>query len=364
MKPCFFKAILLTFLILLIVTIHYSQEKTFKKVFDLTENKKDENYLFWDPASFDIDEEGNIYVADTKNSRIQKYDESGKYIATFGQRGEGPGEFIYPYYIRISSNKIFIFDAGNIRISKFSLEGEFIDSYSAARMFSTAVFDYEGNIYTKVSSPVGLGTARAQTLEKYNSKGDFEFKLGERVYSPSQAVKTVSYETREYRGTGTGYVSLFGSNILCAVDNKNNVYIIYPYNSSKIVKYSPQGTELLSFDPKIEKLKVSEEDKLFLLEKFESFDSINIPKKKPSIMSLDLDDNNNIWIATRDGEDQGEIQFHVLSEEGEYLYKAIIATKNPRNAKRIRIRKDNIYILYKSEVEDVRFIKYNIIGNN
>ena len=306
MKINICKIVLLIFVILLTVTIQYSQEKTVKKVFDLTENKKDENYLFWDPASFDIDEEGNIYVADTKNSRIQKYDESGKYIATFGQRGEGPGEFIYPYYIRISGDKIFIFDAGNIRISNFSLEGEFIDSYSAAKMFSTAVFDYEGNIYTKVSSPVGLGTARAQTLEKYNSKGDFEFKLGERVYSPpSQAVKTVYKETRDYRGTGTGYVSLFGSNILCAVDNKNNVYIIYPYNSSKIVKYSPQGTELLSFDPKIENLKVSEEDKLFLLEKFESFDSINIPKTKPSITFIDLDDNNNIWNATRNRETQG-----------------------------------------------------------
>ncbi len=254
MKINISKIVLLILVNLLAVSIQFSQEKTIKKEFELTEGRKDENYLFWDPASFDIDEKGNIYIADTKNSRIQKFDNKGKYTKTIGQNGNGPGEFIYPNYIRISSNKIFVFDAGNIRISKFSLEGEFIDSYTAARMFSTAVFDYEGNIYTNVSSSVGLGTARAQTLEKYNSKGDFEFKLSERVYSPSQALKTVSYETRENRGTGTGYVSLFGSIILCAVDNKNNVYIIYPYNSSKIVKYSPLGTELLSFDPNIEKL--------------------------------------------------------------------------------------------------------------
>ncbi|MCJ7578935.1 MAG: NHL repeat-containing protein [Candidatus Aminicenantes bacterium] len=361
MKKNIYKIVLLIFIIFLAVSIQFSQEKTINKVFELTENKQDENYLFWDPGSFDIDEKGSIYIADTKNSRIQKFDEKGKYTITIGQKGDGPGEFIYPYYIRISGDKIFVFDAGNVRISKFSLEGKFIDSDTAGRMFSTAVFDYEGNIYTKVSSPVGFGGAKPQTLEKYNSKGDFEFKLGERVFSPSSAVKTVSYGSG---GSGTGYVSIFGSNILCAVDKTNNVYINYPYNSSKIVKYSPDGTELLTIDPKIEKLKVSEEDKTFLLKKFESYDSINIPKEKPSIMSIDLDDDNNIWIATREGENQGEIHFHVLSREGKYIYKAKITTKNPRNALRIRIKKDNIYILYKSEVEDVRFIKYNIIGNS
>ncbi len=343
------------------VSIQYSQEKAIKKVFELIESEQDENYLFWDPASFDIDEKGNIFIADTRNSRIQKFDNKGKYSITIGQKGEGPGEFIYPANIRISDNKIFVFDIGNARISQFSLEGIFIDSVSAGKMFSSAVFDYEGNIYTKATSPTGLGEAKPQVLKKYNSKGDFEFNIGEKVFRSVSAMKKISFGNR---GSATGYVALFGSNILCAVDNKNNVYINYPYNSSKIVKYSPQGTELLTFDPKIEKLKVSEEDEIFFLEKFESYDSINIPKEKPSIMSIDIDDNNNIWITTREGENQGEIRFHVLSEEGKYLYKAIITTKNPRIDKQIRIKKDNIYILYKAEGEDVRFIKYNIIGNN
>ena len=80
-------------------------------------------------------------------------------------------------------------------------------------------------------------------------------------------------------------------------------------------------------------------------------------------MSIDLDDNN-IWIATREGENQGEIHFQIFSENGEYLYKAILSTKNPRIDKKIRIKKDNIYILSRSEIDYIRFIKYKIIGNN
>ena len=37
------------------------------------------------PHSIDIDKEGNVYVTDTGNDRIQKYDLDGKFILQWGE---------------------------------------------------------------------------------------------------------------------------------------------------------------------------------------------------------------------------------------------------------------------------------------
>jgi len=53
----------------------------------------DENYMFRRVSDIEVDEEGNIYVLDSIECRIQKYDKDGKYLKTIGRKGEGPGEF-------------------------------------------------------------------------------------------------------------------------------------------------------------------------------------------------------------------------------------------------------------------------------
>ena len=39
------------------------------------------------PHSIDIDKEGNVYVTDTGNNRIQKYDSNGNYVLKWGRGG-------------------------------------------------------------------------------------------------------------------------------------------------------------------------------------------------------------------------------------------------------------------------------------
>lgn len=46
--------------------------------------KEDENYSFNRVRGLVVDEEENIYVSDTDNQRIQKFDRQGKYLQTFG----------------------------------------------------------------------------------------------------------------------------------------------------------------------------------------------------------------------------------------------------------------------------------------
>jgi hypothetical protein len=55
-----------------------------------------EAYYFPKGARLSVDEEGNLYVCDGGNRRIQTYDKSGKYVRTIGRQGQGPGEYMYP----------------------------------------------------------------------------------------------------------------------------------------------------------------------------------------------------------------------------------------------------------------------------
>ena len=53
------------------------------------------------------------------NNRIQKLDEAGNFIRTWGVSGTGDGQFIHPQGIELaSSGSIYIADTGNNRIQK------------------------------------------------------------------------------------------------------------------------------------------------------------------------------------------------------------------------------------------------------
>ena len=56
----------------------------------------DENLAFNYPADVAVDKAGNIYILDAANARIQKFGPDGKYLATIGRKGQGPGEFVFP----------------------------------------------------------------------------------------------------------------------------------------------------------------------------------------------------------------------------------------------------------------------------
>ena len=66
----------------------------------------DENYLFPFPVTLNVDDEGNLYVCDGGNRRVQKYDKSGTYVRTIGRYGQGPGEYMFP-------SRLFLDDVGN-----------------------------------------------------------------------------------------------------------------------------------------------------------------------------------------------------------------------------------------------------------
>ena len=78
------------------------------------------NGQFISPSGIAVDSSNNVYVVDAGNNRIQKFTSNGTFITTWGSYGTGNGQFISPSGIAVdSSNNVYVVDAGNNRIEIF-----------------------------------------------------------------------------------------------------------------------------------------------------------------------------------------------------------------------------------------------------
>ncbi|NQT84442.1 hypothetical protein HQ563_15570, partial [bacterium] len=93
---------------------------------------------FGSPHGIVVGLSGNVFVVDTENCRIQKFDSEGNFLGKWGSRGSGDGQFwgsgyeggTGPIGIAVdSSGDIFVADTENHRIQKFDSEGSFLSKW-------------------------------------------------------------------------------------------------------------------------------------------------------------------------------------------------------------------------------------------
>jgi hypothetical protein len=70
------------------------------------------------PGDVAVDLHGGVFVADTYNHRIQKFDSSGKFVCKWGCYGRAPGQFTYPQGIAVDPHG-YIFVVDGCRVQKF-----------------------------------------------------------------------------------------------------------------------------------------------------------------------------------------------------------------------------------------------------
>jgi DNA-binding beta-propeller fold protein YncE len=69
--------------------------------------------------------DGNLYVADACNHRIQVFTRDGELVRYWGQEGSQPGELSYPYDLAFnSSGELYVVEYGNHRVQKFTPDGK------------------------------------------------------------------------------------------------------------------------------------------------------------------------------------------------------------------------------------------------
>jgi len=100
---------------------------------------------------------GNVYVADRFNDRIQVFNSSGAFITQFGTEGSDSGQFIQPFGVAVNptNGSVYVADRFNDRIQVFDSSGAFITKFGTEgpgdgqfnEPFGVAVNPTTGNVY-------------------------------------------------------------------------------------------------------------------------------------------------------------------------------------------------------------------------
>jgi sugar lactone lactonase YvrE len=78
------------------------------------------------------DKAGNTFISDGYiNSRVAKVDKDGNWIKSWGDRGKEPGQFNTPHSIATDANgNVYVADRGNHRIQVFDGDGKFLRQFT------------------------------------------------------------------------------------------------------------------------------------------------------------------------------------------------------------------------------------------
>lgn len=84
------------------------------------------------PKGIALDAEGNIYVADTYNHRVVKFNTESKFVAQWGSEGIGPGQFKEPWSLAVGRDgSIYVADTWNHRIQRLTKDGIFVTMWGS-----------------------------------------------------------------------------------------------------------------------------------------------------------------------------------------------------------------------------------------
>lgn len=113
-----------------------------------------------------VDAEGNSYVVDQENCRVQKFAVDGSFITAWGSLGSGNTNFNYPMGIALDGTYVYVADYINNRIVKLDQDGVYQSSWSTgANSYPTSIAYHGGTLYVTrrgSNTVIGYDTSGAQ----------------------------------------------------------------------------------------------------------------------------------------------------------------------------------------------------------
>lgn len=106
---------------------------------------------FYQPNDVIVAPNGDVFVGEGHgggNSRILKFDKTGKFIKTWGKLGSGPGDFSQPHALAMDSQgRLFVADRSNNRVQIFDQDGKYIAEYKQFGRPSGVYIDKDDNLF-------------------------------------------------------------------------------------------------------------------------------------------------------------------------------------------------------------------------
>ena len=178
---------------------------------------------FFQLESLSVDNEGNVYVTDSGNARIQKFTSDGQFLETWGVSGIDNGEFKKPTGIATYENNVYVVDSEQARIQVFDSTGKFLQSWGKFGS-DQGEFFYPQGISISNDGVVYVADTKNHRIQQFTTDGEFLSSFG--IFGPGDGRLRTPVD-----------VAL----------GENYIYVSDPGNS-KIEKYTYEGISVASFD--------------------------------------------------------------------------------------------------------------------
>ena len=199
-----------------------------RKIGEMESN--DENLMFVFPIHAARDGDGNLFVLDSRDYCIKKFDRNGNFLLKFGRHGQGPGEFQYPGMLGIGGENRLIVKSMESSYQIFDLKGQYIDRFTMGR-YEGLYFQVmkSGNVVGYSMNVRGENNKENLILEIFDLEGKTLFQFGEPMLLTN---------------TGDSWSANF---LNLSLDMEDNIYASFAYQN-RIEKYSPTGELLMTID--------------------------------------------------------------------------------------------------------------------
>jgi hypothetical protein len=248
---------------------------------------EEEKDVLYDPVDVARLPNGDILILERDGSTVKRYDKDHEYVSSFGQKGQGPGDFIYPFCLRLSSDGDKLIVAGS-KISILTLDGSYEGGFKPERTGGSSIHEEYRTSGMAVLS--GLQVILPSRPSLWLDSGEPKLlSIYDRTGSVIRAFGYIKrYDNPE--------LTLIANVAIFATDKKDNVYIAYSYQN-RISKYSSDGQWVFSADRTLP-YEVKNEMKV---ETFKSGDMERVmawPSGSSVTKGISIDHKNRIWVLT------------------------------------------------------------------
>ncbi|MFY9299754.1 MAG: HYR domain-containing protein, partial [Candidatus Nitrosotenuis sp.] len=185
------------------------------------------------PQYVAVDEAGNVYVTDLGNFRVQKFDNDGEYLHSWGSKGTDSKNFAAPAGIAVKNGFVYVVDHDLNNVKKFDTIGNFITSWGGPGTDSGKFKLPNGVAVSKDNFVYVVDTGNSR-VQKFDTDGKF--------------IKAIS-------SSGTEQGKLLNP-LGIAVDDNGNIYVGDSGNK-RVQKFTSDGTFVKSFSASSGGLQIS-----------------------------------------------------------------------------------------------------------
>jgi hypothetical protein len=259
-----------------------------------------EEVILYQPGSYTVDNNGNIYIGDRSDNIIKVFDSNGKFIRSIGRKGEGPGEFQTIGRMAILPDKsLLVMDWRNRRTSLFDLSGNFLNSYQW-RNSHFSLFFVTDSSYTIEEN--FYGEDQKLLVKTYSFNGDETVPFGEFTSAESKTLRTddiIFSITLPYPPK-----SIF-------TGDSQNHWLYHCYNNTYLIEvYNSEGKLFRKIHRPYQAVLYTDKDKEEYMQSFSRRDNnpifakmakdVDFPEVKTITERLVVDEQGNLWLQTNE----------------------------------------------------------------